>query len=64
MMTDDVYWVAKCGNEWCSGPETIAIVNSEPTKICCPHCGWIAWIGNGITKRVIPKQYVGSQQVK
>ena len=44
-------WRVRCGNEWCNGPETIAIRDHEPPDFMrCPVCGWTACVWDGIER--------------
>lgn len=51
-MRPNMHYRINCGNEWCSGPEHWKTLWEKPekdTKYKCPTCGWLAWLGNGIT---------------
>ncbi len=48
---ENTVYVISCHNEWCSGPETVKVVDELTQKSYrCPVCGWTALMGSGITE--------------
>jgi hypothetical protein len=52
-MEGSIMYAVNCHNEFCSGPEHFANIDTLPKKgIKCPNCGWLALPGSGIKKVV------------